>query len=59
MRAVLAAATAALILTTGLCVCLSLGTASTASASSVHIAPTVSVTLPITDDLDGFQLPTK
>jgi hypothetical protein len=59
MRAVLASATAALALATTLCVCASLGNAPATSATAQHTAPSVSVQLPITDDLDGFQLPTK
>jgi hypothetical protein len=58
MRAVLASTTAALALAAALCVCLSLGNASWATAAS-HTAPSVSAQLPITDDLNGFQLPTK
>jgi hypothetical protein len=68
MRAVLASTTAALALAAALCVCLSLGNAPWATAASQHTAPSVSAQhtapsvsaqLPITDDLDGFQLPTK
>ncbi|HEY9478387.1 MAG TPA: hypothetical protein VIQ26_08135 [Microbacteriaceae bacterium] len=54
----LASTTAALALAAALCVCLSLGNASWATAAS-HTAPSVSAQLPITDDLNGFQLPTK